>query len=194
MPPKSSSENLLRSQWIDAIRKHQHFDENRTNFNVCIRHFRASDLFLRGKEKFLKLNAKPMIFNEAINTSSTKASVDDVNNENTASYDKNECEKKCHLLQAKVTEMEKQLFNLKVQHDVEIQKLKINAKNSRQAQSNRLKETKKQLSKQTSKVLRMEDLVKELHEKQYTYFTGRCKISNREFLFQIFRYFRHFSA
>lgn len=56
---------------------------------------------------------------------------------------------------------------MKVQHDVEIQKLKMNSENLRHTQSDRLKQTKKQLSKQKSKVLRMEDLIKELHEKKY---------------------------
>lgn len=165
MPPKS--ENVLRSQWIDVISKHQQFDENRTNFNVCIRHFRPSDVFARGVSLFLKPEATPSIFNKATATSSSKNNVDVSNNKDKTSDSQNECEKKCYLLQTKVAELEKQLFNMKVQHDFEIQKLRMNLENSRQVQSNRLKETKKQLSKEKSKVLQLEDVIKELHEKKY---------------------------
>lgn len=162
MPAKSDV--VLRAKWIAAIAKHQKYDESRFNFNVCIRHFQATDIVLRGKDKCLKLNAAPTIFNEP--TSSCKVD-DNINSKSNANSSQIECEKKCHLLQAKVAELEKQLFNMKVQHDVEIQKLKMNSENLRHTQSDRLKQTKKQLSKQKSKVLRMEDLIKELHEKKY---------------------------
>lgn len=89
MPAKSDV--VLRAKWIAAIAKHQKYDESRFNFNVCIRHFQATDIVLRGKDKCLKLNAAPTIFNEP--TSSCKVD-DNINSKSNANSSQIECEKK----------------------------------------------------------------------------------------------------
>lgn len=160
----SGSNAELRAQWIAAIKRHQHYNESLTAFNVCSRHFADSELFFRGKQKVLKLTAIPSIFNEANDNSSPDANFD---NPNMESIRQTECENKCDLLQARVTELEKEIAIMKIQHDIEIQKIKIKSTNLRDSQSNKLKEARKEVSKQKTKLIRLEDVIKELREEHY---------------------------
>lgn len=147
-------------QWIAAIAKHQHFDENRTAFNVCSRHFNEADFLLRNNKKVLKLNAVPKIFNDSPNVNYMSQQ----KNENST---QNEWKEKCNILEDKVAQLEKEILCMKVQHDIEIQKLRIKSEKVHNAQSNLQKETKKELSKQKSEIIRMEDVIQELHKQHY---------------------------
>lgn len=160
----SKSDTKRRAQWIGVITKHQQFDENLTVFNICSRHFDESEIYIRGNEKVLKSSAIPTIFDERKNNSSLNDNFEELNKGNNS---QNECDEKCKLLQTRVAELEKEISNLKLRHDIEIQRMKINSENSRKTQSNRLKDTRKELSKQKSKLLQLEDVIKDLQEQRY---------------------------
>lgn len=165
----SKSDNIRRAQWIAAIEEHQRFDANRNIFNVCRKHFDTSNFYLRGKERVLKLNAVPSIFNEtSMKSTPTSSPNNDLKHHQTNnSKEQNATLEKCNSLQAKVAELEKEILCMKIQHDIEIQNMKIKFEKSHQVQSNHLKETKKELSKQKSQVIRLEDVVKELREQRF---------------------------
>lgn len=158
MPSKSN--DTTRNQWIAAIKKYQNYDENRKDFNVCWRHFTDSDLFLRGNQKILRMNAIPSIFNAANNTFLDADS-------NIESNGQNDDENVSVLLQARVAELEKEIAVMKIQHDIELQKMKIKSTKLHDSQTNKLKEVKKELCRQKTKVLRLEDVIKDLHEERY---------------------------
>lgn len=164
MPARSDIER--RAQWVVAVEKHQKFDENRNVFNVCIRHFDKSNLYLRGGEYVLKLNAIPKIFNKANSATAHKVKIDNASKAINNNYVDN-CVQECELLTTKVTELEKQIVSMKIQHDIEIQKLKIKSGTAREKDKVLLKTVKNELSKQKTQVLRLNDVIKELHEKHY---------------------------
>lgn len=139
--------------------EHENYDESRTNFNVCIRHFEASDLFIRGTETVLKLNAIPKIFNATKNISLPHVN----SNGNSINDSQHECDK----LKARIAKLEKEIFDTKIQHDIEIQKIKVKSEESAKKKTDKLKNTMKELSKQKSKVFRLEDVVKDLREQRY---------------------------
>lgn len=166
IPSKTSNTVTNCAAWIEAIQKQQKFDENRIVFDVCHRHFKSTDFYFRNKEKVLRLNAIPNILTKTNKTYSSDIDLDN-NTDNNVNNNQVDYEKKCIILQAKVAELEKVIFSMKVAHDVEVQKIKIQAKNRHRAKTNELKTAKKQLSKQQSQVIRLEDVIKELHEQHY---------------------------
>lgn len=56
---------VKRQQWIESIQKHQKF-ENATYYNICRRHFHASNLVERNNHLELTPDAVPSIFNDIV--------------------------------------------------------------------------------------------------------------------------------
>lgn len=167
----AKSDVLRNAQWIGAITKHQKYDSSRTVFNVCIRHFDTSNLYLRGQQYVLKLNAIPTLFNKTNNAAEVKfgqfGNGTKAINDNDVDNNQDDCEEKCEFLTTKIAELEKQIDSMKIQHDIEIQKLKIKSVTVREKEKIRLKTIKNELSKQKTQVLRLNDIIKELHEQHY---------------------------
>lgn len=51
-----------RAKWIGSIKESQPINIDTTVFNVCEKHFKDTDLFMRGSEKILKDSSIPTIF------------------------------------------------------------------------------------------------------------------------------------
>lgn len=146
-------ETELRAKWVAAIEKTQDINSTITVFNVCIRHFENADVYLRGKEIILKNNAVPTVFE---NRGSLPENVNDSNDKT----DETESLKK------KIDELEKQILNLKIQHDVEFQHEQIKTKNAKQLQTSRFKACQKELSKKDSQLIQMNETMEELRANQ----------------------------
>lgn len=154
-----------RARWIDAITKHQNYDESRTVIYVCMRHFDPSHIVIRGNQKILKMDVIPTIF-DATNCKNNASLQVNTNDERNINNSQNECANVI-ALQARVKELEKEILNLKVQHNMEMQKIQISSKKKIQKQTEKFKDAKKEATKQKTKVLRLEDVIQELHENQY---------------------------
>lgn len=142
------SKGERREKWIAGIQKHQKFNESKKEFNVCHRHFVSSDLLSIGERKILKLSATPQIF-DGVNKEDHRA-------ENTES-----------ILRAKIFELEKQIDKQKIDHDVEIQKLKVNFSKVREKQTNRLKDIQKELSKKNTHIAHLTKVNEELRKEYF---------------------------
>lgn len=108
--------NQNRTQWIEAIEKVQPFRQEKTNFNVCIRHFINSDVEKRGDKFTLFPNAIPSVFenyfieiisNEIIDESVTGAT----------------CCPQCPCLLEKIKKLEYQILLMKTKHSISIGKI-----------------------------------------------------------------------
>lgn len=142
----------IYKKWIEAIQEHQHFDFSKVQYNVCIKHFQTDDVEIRGKKKILRKEAVPTIFEgnavEEIcsdSVSSTKIS-DDEN----------------------IAALEKQMFCLKIDHDVEVQKLSEKVKSlqeSKKKDRETIAELQKKLAQEKCKIGKLEDTIAQLkHE------------------------------
>lgn len=139
-----------RAKWIDAIKKSQQINIDTTVFNVCEKHFKDSDIFIRGSEKILKDSSIPTIFQNNIQH--------EVNNIETIETKETETEE----LKKKIAELEAEVFRMKIQSDISLQNEKIKAKCAVNAQKIQLKEVRKELSKKNSQIIKMSEVVEEL--------------------------------
>lgn len=102
------SDPVQRSKWIKSIKKHQHFDEGRQNFNVCVRHFIESDFDLNKGKKILKRTAVPTKFKDSKSTVKEHHKL---------------CEQ-CEFLKIQVADLKQEMMESAAKHNVEVEKLK----------------------------------------------------------------------
>lgn len=138
----------MRDKWIDAIGTHVSGNSSCGVFYVCMRHFQETDLLKRGNMKTLAPNAIPIIFN-----TDTK-SQDDCR----------ECER-CDALESKVRELENQIQKINLQHDVEIQKVKIGSAKVFHKQKDR--SSKKENSQQSAELNKLKNAIEKLRQDRY---------------------------
>lgn len=146
----------LFKKWVTAIEEHQKFDNNKVNYNICLKHFQSTDFEILGKKQFLKKEAVPTIFGE-------------INDSQDFHSDCNECTEcsECPNHKAKLTELEREIHRLKIKHDVEVQKLSkkiesLQILNRNQKQDIAIIE--KKLLQEQSQNLKLVAKVKELNE------------------------------
>lgn len=170
--PKSGDN---RTKWIEAIEKHQWFDYNRQIFNVCNRHFCASDFSKEGNRMTLVSDAVPSVFENSV---VVVDGFDERDMENQIIGDgivddaicaKNQCVQ-CPFLKHKVADLKKQILALTVQRDITVQKLqrKIDLLENRNEQKiDQNKQFRKMLSHEKTQNLRLKDVVAELKNQSF---------------------------
>ncbi|XP_055325729.1 THAP domain-containing protein 5-like, partial [Sitodiplosis mosellana] len=149
-----SHDRELHEKWVLSIEKHQKFD-NRSNSNVCIKHFQEIDLETRGSKTYLKKDAVPTIFTEIVE-----------------SHIEPDCNSPqcidCTSSQSKLCQIQKDLEALKISDDIQIQKqtIKIEYLQKLIKEKNAaLAINAKELSKERAKNLDLEAKVLELKKK-----------------------------
>lgn len=128
-------------KWIEAIEVHQTFDRSKTYFNVCVKHFEPTDLEVRGSKTYLKKDAVPTIFGITGETIDSQVSDPDINHSS-------ECSE-CITLKRELVDLKAEMLTLKVNNDIEIQKLSKrieSVQNSREEQTATINKLKKDLS------------------------------------------------
>lgn len=106
-----------RLEWIKEIEKHQKF-LNKTNYNVCIRHFLNTD-YIKKKDKYiLKENAIPTIFK------SSSDFIEIISNEifDDCDSEVTKCSQ-CPCLLEKIKKLKHEILLLKTKHTISIGKI-----------------------------------------------------------------------
>lgn len=95
----------MYQKWIESIEQHQNFDRSKQFYNVCIRHFQAEDVEIRGKKKSLKKGAVRSIFEYFLPVD------DEIFNEPTASANQD------------IMPLENRMLSLTLNNDIKTQEL-----------------------------------------------------------------------
>lgn len=175
-------EGDIRVKWINAISKYQTFEYNRHRFNVCKRHFNDSDF--SNETTALILGAVPSIFEKPIivvDAPHFDALDIATNNSN------NQCFK-CSSHEKNIDDLKSQLFTLKVQHEVERQKLKHKIyllENQKDQKIDQVKQYREELSREKKANFRLKDVVAELKNRNLISEDSE-KILNVRLFFDIF--------
>lgn len=164
-----------RRKWITAIEKHQQFDYNRQIFNICKRHFRASDLSQERKKVVLISDAVPSVFENSL-------AFVDVDQADSMEYQiigdgiiddaiqaNNQCVQ-CPFLKQKVADLKKQILDLTIQHDITVQKLqrKLNLlENKNEHKTEQVKQFRGELSREKKQNVRLKDVITELRDQNF---------------------------
>lgn len=159
--PKSC-ENRIK--WIEAIEKNQRFDYNKQIFNVCKRHFCERDFLKSGNTPTLITDAVPSIFEKRVMADSTDKQI--IGN---AAQPQNQCSQ-CPPLMQKVKELEKEMFILKTQHDIETQKLQRQIdllKNKNEQKIVQVKSFQKEMNSEKKLIIRLKDVITDLKNENY---------------------------
>lgn len=162
-PFRIPNDDKRKVRWIEAIKEFQNFDHNRQRFNVCIRHFKESDFERKKNKKVLKSDAIPSIF--LCSKPENSYDVADVATEG----NNNECDFNISP-GAKIAELEKQILSIKIEHDIEKQKLERKIfllENSREQISTKLIDSNKELNHEKLQNSRMRDTIAELKNEKY---------------------------
>lgn len=147
-----------REKWIAAIGDNLTSRYNRSSFNVCINHFREIDLITaRDKSKVLASHSVPSIFNME-STKSTAYTVQPELPESPEIF----CNK-CENFQFKIKELEKQIEQLKFQHNVELERQKVNSAK----QKERYQTSKKEVSKRNAELNSLKDVIEKLRQDRF---------------------------
>lgn len=165
-PPQNSE---TRCKWAESIEKFQKFDGNST---VCIKHFKSSDIEIRGKVKCLKTGAVPTIFQLNLPTILH-------NNDNAIVIISDECG-----LKEKLDQKEHEILRMKIEHDIQIQilKKKINEiENANKSQNTVLNETKKLLTKEKLHTQNLERVITGLKNEKYMNIEEVCEVLSLKF-------------
>lgn len=158
-----------RALWIKAIETVQKFDITRQRFNVCMNHFQESDFIQRQGKQILKPEAVPSVFISL----AAEDSIEDIvlNNEINVPVreEKTECES-CGFLSVKISELEEEIFSMKLAHETEKQKLERKIyllENIREEMKDKLCEKEKELKHEKLENIRMKDILTELRNERY---------------------------
>lgn len=141
----------LRQKWLTEIEKVQCVDKEVTVFNVCVKHFDKTELYVRRAEVILKNSAVPTIF---AHVPVSKEAIDAKKSDS----DKIQIEE----LKMKIAALEKEIAHMKLQHDIQLQHERKKAKDAVQSQAIRLKESQKEVSKKDRQLDKMEEIVDQM--------------------------------
>lgn len=163
-----------REKWIQTIEKHQQFPRNSKAFKVCIRHFAQTDYKKKGDKFTLNSSAVPSIF-EAIPVVAECEEYSEncdmiIGHECVDETTKNTQCVQCPFLLDKIEELKRQIFRMKCEHSILIQKLEqtnISLKKDSSDKAKKLKTTKMELSNEKSKNIKLVDVLDEMKSKNY---------------------------
>lgn len=165
----------IRTKWIEAIQKHQHFDYNRQNFHVCRRHFWARDFSKEGNTTALIPDAVPSVFEESVVVIDALDETDCMESQIIGdgiiddAINNNQCVQ-CPFLKQKVQDLKKEISTLNIQHEIAVQKFKhqINLLENRNEQElDQVKQFRKQLSQKKRENVRLEEVIEELKNQNF---------------------------
>lgn len=166
---KNRANDRTKQLWTEEIKKHQQLSSNLSCFHVCVRHFNVNDIIIYPSGRtILQQNAVPMIFEEKDVEISENDCSNDIPETNNApeNHKCDECEIKneiiselkkelCYLKterqcdeciwkELSITELKKQFLEMKIGHDIEIQKKNViiemlNSENAEQKEKSNTK-------------------------------------------------------